>query len=138
MNSFPANRRPGGRVAANGRYYCLECRTPTGGKKAAGCHRMCRITFFQSAAELDRAAELALLEDVGKISGLLPHPRFALVVNGTEIGTYVADFKYSIEGSSIVEDVKPKGQWEKWDRLAALKIKIFRALHPAQRFYIHQ
>ena len=88
--------------------------------------------------EFNRAAELSFLRQAGEISALKAHPRFALIVNGRDVGTYIADFQYVREGKSIVEDVKPPGAWEKRDKTAALKIAVFRALHPGQIVSIHQ
>ena len=44
---------------------------------------------------------------VGAISDLVCHPRFPLVVQGTKVCTYVADFQYrDAHGALVVEDVK--------------------------------
>lgn len=82
--------------------------------------------YFPSKIELKRAAELIMLERLGKIGRLKFHPRFDLVVEGLRVGTYVADSQYLEAGKMIVEDVKP----EKFmTDVARLKIRLFDALH---------
>ena len=64
---------------------------------------------FASHAEARRYSELKLLEEaVGIINGLELQPKFALIVNGEKIGTYVADFAYTDLAlqKRIIEDVK--------------------------------
>jgi hypothetical protein len=61
---------------------------------------------FASRAEAMRYQHLRLMEQAGAISGLATQPRFALVVNGLKICTYVADFLYYENGAEIIEDVK--------------------------------
>ena len=47
------------------------------------------------------------MQRAGLISDLELQPRFALVVNGIKVGTYVADFSYvDKERGHVVEDVK--------------------------------
>ena len=60
---------------------------------------------FASKREAKRYGELKLLERAGKIHNLTVQPRFDLVVHGTNICTYVGDFRY-LEDGWIVEDVK--------------------------------
>ena len=49
----------------------------------------------------------ALAERAGEISGLEIQPRFPLVVNGQDCGSYVGDFAYvTKDGERVVEDVK--------------------------------
>ena len=43
--------------------------------------------FFDSLIERERAAELVRMQRLGQIAGLKAHPRFALVVNGQNVGT---------------------------------------------------
>ena len=59
-----------------------------------------------SKKEATRCKELRLLASCGAIVDLEFQPRFALIVNGIKICTYVADFRYLEEGSSVVEDTK--------------------------------
>lgn len=62
---------------------------------------------FDSKREYARYCELKLLERAGEISCLDIHPSWELVVNGTRIGRYTADFAYrNKSGKLIVEDVK--------------------------------
>ena len=119
-----------------GGYYCIACTTRC---ERGGCGTdACGASYFPSKIELERAAHLALLQRAREISAVKVHPRFDLVVNGTKVGTYVADFQYVRDGKSVIEDVKPDGEWQKYDRLAALKIAVFAALHPGQIVNIHQ
>lgn len=67
---------------------------------------------FDSKAESKRYKELKLLEQTGEISNLELQPRFLLqegfIKNGRRFRKieYVADFKYTEKGKTIVEDVK--------------------------------
>src|SRR3972149_3346468 len=63
---------------------------------------------FASQAEAARYRELKLLEQAGKIMGLLVHPRYRLDVNGVKICDYEADFAFqtSLGAQLVVEDVK--------------------------------
>lgn len=74
---------------------------------------------FPSRAEARRYGELKLMQQQGVIEGLELQPRFPLLVNGVNIGTYVADFRYrDIErGGVVIEDTKgmrtPMYKWKK-------------------------
>lgn len=63
---------------------------------------------FDSRAEARRYGELELLQRAGKIHNLVVHRRFALTVNGFNVGVYIADFDYydNLTPALIVEDVK--------------------------------
>jgi hypothetical protein len=62
---------------------------------------------FDSKKEAKRYGELCLLESAGKIKCLTCQPEYRLVVNGINVCSYRADFKYLHGGSEwIVEDVK--------------------------------
>lgn len=67
---------------------------------------------FDSAKEAQRYRELKLLERAGEISNLELQPRFLLQESFKKNGKtyrkieYVADFKYTENGKTIVEDVK--------------------------------
>ena len=64
---------------------------------------------FDSKKEAARYSELVLLEKSGHISNLRLQPEFPLMVNGTKIGKYVADFSYLTKsGNRVIEDVKSK------------------------------
>jgi len=68
---------------------------------------------FDSEKEARRYGELLMLEKAGKIHYLFRQKRFDLVVKGTHICQYVADFYYfTNDGKAtlpveVVEDVKP-------------------------------
>ena len=57
---------------------------------------------FASIKEMNRYKELKLLEKSGDINLLFIHPKFKLYAGIN----YIADFKYTINGLDIVEDVK--------------------------------
>ena len=67
---------------------------------------------FDSIAEGQRYRELTLLEKAGKISNLELQPKFLLQDSFRKNGKtyrkieYVADFQYTENGKTIVEDVK--------------------------------
>lgn len=63
---------------------------------------------FDSKREATRYAELRLLEKAGEIRELGVHTRYQIVVSGTKVGVYVADFDYRDlrTGEPVVEDVK--------------------------------
>jgi hypothetical protein len=63
---------------------------------------------FASKAEASRYTQLKLLAKAGHISSLRLQPRYPLTINGTVVGTYVADFAFLDErtGKLVVEDVK--------------------------------
>jgi hypothetical protein len=80
---------------------------------------------FDSKAEAKRYAELRLLEKAGEIQHLTVHPRYPLVVDGTTICTYIADFSYLSQGHSFIEDVKGVKT-----PAYRIKKKLFETLHP--------
>ena len=61
---------------------------------------------FDSRREAARYRELLLMQAANEISGLEPHPKFALHVNGIQVGTYSADASYWCHGKYCVEDCK--------------------------------
>lgn len=67
---------------------------------------------FDSKAEANRYQDLRLLERAGEISGLSLQPSFALLPSYKRNGkmvraiTYFADFMYTEDGRTVVEDVK--------------------------------
>jgi hypothetical protein len=80
---------------------------------------------FDSIAEARRYQELVVLQKAGVISGLTPHPKFHLIVNGKKIGAYTADSLYVMNGETIIEDVKSPVTLTE---AARLRIKLFEAL----------
>lgn len=85
---------------------------------------------FDSKKEATRYCQLKLLQKAGKISDLRLQPKFDLVVCGTKICRYIADFEYIENGLVIVEDVKSTATKTQVYRLknklmkAVLKIEI--------------
>lgn len=63
---------------------------------------------FMSKREGQRYQALKILERGGIIRDLELQPRFALIVNGLKVCTYIADFRYTdvAKGEQVVEDVK--------------------------------
>lgn len=61
---------------------------------------------FDSKREAARWSELRAKQDAGRIAGLRRQVRFPLIVNGTRVCSYVADFVYIAAGRRVVEDVK--------------------------------
>lgn len=68
--------------------------------------------MFDSKREGERYKELKLLERAGKITDLILQPRFELIpkyeINGRKVGKmeYIADFQYTENGKTVVEDAK--------------------------------
>jgi hypothetical protein len=88
--------------------------------------------LFASEAEMNRFAELQMLERAGLIEGLERQPRFELQLDKKAGSiTYIADFRYrNLETNSvIVEDVKGM----KTD-VYKLKKKLFLARYPQYEF----
>ncbi len=61
---------------------------------------------FASKHEMNRYAELKLLERSGAIRGLKLQPRFDIVVNGVACGFWKGDFWYEDDDGATVEDAK--------------------------------
>lgn len=80
---------------------------------------------FASKKEANRYSELRILLDRGEIRQLEMQPRFACVVNGVKVCTYVADFCYLTDRKRVIEDVKGV----KTD-VYSLKKKLVEALFP--------
>lgn len=83
---------------------------------------------FDSAKEARRWQELVLLERAGKITDLERQVAYSLEVNGVEICTYIADFRYRQGKKLIVEDVKG---WKRGLAYRVFKMKsaLMKALH---------
>lgn len=79
---------------------------------------------FDSMKEAHRYQELWLLQKAGKIADLELQPRFKCVVDGQNICTYVADFRYVENGKTVVEDAKGM-----LTPIYRLKKKLVKALH---------
>ncbi len=64
---------------------------------------------FDSKKELHRYMVLEMMVKHSLIYNLEIHPQYPLMVNGTKIGRYTADFRYvNKQGETIIEDVKSK------------------------------
>lgn len=61
---------------------------------------------FASKKEAARYVDLKLLERSGKITGLKLQPKFPLVISGVKICTYIPDYLYQENDTTVVEDVK--------------------------------
>jgi hypothetical protein len=88
--------------------------------------------LFGSGKEKDRYIELKLLEKSGEIRNLTVHPSFLLVVNGHDVGSYVADFMYRVGSKDVIEDTKGKDErsgWSTQTQLYKLKKKLMKALY---------
>ena len=71
------------------------------------------FTVFVRVGEINPPTQryliLEKMEKQRMIFNLEIHPQFPLIVNGTKIGRYTADFKYKTrKGETIIEDVKSK------------------------------
>jgi hypothetical protein len=92
--------------------------------------------YFHSASEAERFRQLVRLRDAGLIDRLVCQPKFPLVINGTRICEYRADFQYEVvddRGSvlgTVVEDVKGMVT-DVYD----LKNKMMRAAYPGLRVH---
>ena len=82
--------------------------------------------LFASKGEAHRYRQLCLRVRAGEISDLELQPRYPLVVNGVNVGTYVADFRYveTATGATVTEDFKGFRT-----PLFKLKAKLVRALY---------
>lgn len=69
-------------------------------------YRAKRTNGFASKRESDRYGVLALLEMAGAIRDLRTQVRYRLEVNGIHICVYVADFVYTENHQTVVEDTK--------------------------------
>jgi hypothetical protein len=81
------------------------------GEKAQNKYRNTRVETpdgkFDSERELDRWAQLRIMERAGLISGLRRQVKYPLRVEGVLIGVYIADFVYAdTAGDIVVEDAK--------------------------------
>jgi hypothetical protein len=61
---------------------------------------------FASKIEADHYCDLRLLLRAGKISNLEVHKKYGLTVSGVGITNYVADFVFTENGRTVVQDTK--------------------------------
>lgn len=80
---------------------------------------------FMSIGEAKRYSKLAYLETSGEIQKLELQPRFKILVNSFKICDYVADFIYTYQSQTIVEDTKG---YETPD--FKIKLKLMNAVYP--------
>lgn len=85
--------------------------------------------LFDSKKEAERYVQLILLLRGGVIRDLELQPNFKLEVAGKKVCTYRADFRYSENGSQVVEDVKGMKT-----PVYKLKVKLLKALNPELDF----
>ena len=75
--------------------------------RASKARRTVGGIVFDSMAEAKRYVLLQDMEKAGQISHLTLQPKYQLLVEGSLIGHYIADFEYlNKTGQLIVEDVK--------------------------------
>lgn len=86
---------------------------------------------FDSKAEAMRFAKLSFMQHRNIISHLELQPKFTLEVNQKKICTYKGDFRYRLEGKTVVEDVKGF-----ITPVFSLKLKLLKALFPGIVFDI--
>lgn len=79
---------------------------------------------FHSKAEAERWQVLSLKQRMGLISDLTRQVEMPLVINGTKIGKFTADFTYREAGELVVEDSKGF-----YDTAARLRIKVAEACY---------
>ncbi len=85
------------------------------GKRSKFRNKRCRADgfTFDSLKERERYYVLRAMAEAGIITNLKVHPRFPLVcfslIGGEErheLGCYVPDFEYRVDGRPVIEDVK--------------------------------
>lgn len=82
---------------------------------------------FPSKREAKRYFELLLLQQQGKITELVVHRRWPIVVGGIKVCVYESDFEYKDNGLLVVEDAKGVRT-----RVYKLKKKLMLACHRIQ------
>lgn len=61
---------------------------------------------FDSKAEATRYSVLKVLQAAGVVADLRLQVPYDLIVNGMKVCRYIADFVYTMDGRTVVEDVK--------------------------------
>lgn len=84
---------------------------------------------FDSKTEAERFQVLRLLVRAGIIRDLEPHPVYELVVNGTKVGHFTLDSRYTIvaTGEKVVEDVKSEPTRKK--EAYRLRVRLLKAVY---------
>ena len=72
-------------------------------KKSIPKAELSKYKWLASKAEAHRYRDLRLLERAGEIKDLKTQVRFPIVVNGTQVCAYVADFVYFEDGQEVIE-----------------------------------
>lgn len=89
-----------------------EALPPSPSSKQGGCQKFGAVPVdadgfhFDSKGEAARFQHLRALQAIGTISGLQPHVRYPLVVNGVLVCEYEADATYDLGTEKVVEDFK--------------------------------
>jgi hypothetical protein len=88
----------------------------------------CNGIQFDSRKEAGRYQELLMMQRAGQICHIEIQPRYDLVVNGSKLGFYRADFRYEVvaTGVQVTEDVKSKATKT---AVYCLKKKLVKALY---------
>lgn len=86
---------------------------------------------FPSFKEATRYSKLSFLEKENIISDLELQPVYPIIINEIKIGKWIGDFKFTYNGTKIVEDVKGKET-----DVFKLKKKIIEALYPGVIIYL--
>jgi hypothetical protein len=89
--------------------------------------------YFPSTGEGERYKELKLLDHAGEIDSLTIHPRYPIVVNGTQVCFVVLDFSYYDKRTRnwVYEDFKGQDLSE-----SKLRRKLFEAMYPPKKVTI--
>lgn len=82
---------------------CLEDYEAKTAQCACGSHNVHR---FPSRAEMRRYKALRMELHHGLIENLVLQPVFPIKINGALVTKYIADFQYTRNGETVVEDVK--------------------------------
>jgi len=72
------------------------------------CAKRCEVDGekFDSKLERDRWLALRAMEQAGEISRMRRQVVYPLLVQGVQIGKYIADFVYLRDGLEVIEDAK--------------------------------
>lgn len=92
-------------------WWCLTCDARYWTKQKRCKCGSTDLHYFPSEAEANRFATLKLHLKCGLISDLQLQPQYHVVLNGVKVTSYRADFKYTKDGTTVVEDVKGSEQY---------------------------
>lgn len=90
---------------------------------------------FHSQGEYRRWLELRALENMGALERLDRQVRLPLVIDGTKVGTWVADFRYFQNNRTVFEDYKSRftAKLPEW----RFKERVIRALYRNAEIRVH-